>query len=143
MTIDIDAIHAQQIELGQAIWDMNETDARIASLEYGMLVGQRLVHLGPNVDAHLIDPWMADTYSDLYKDRYGTRPRGHSYATMKAWMDNIPPLEPQDDELDIADWEINPSDVDDSTMIKLLDFQEVYGISAMSQAMKFMDMKEY
>jgi hypothetical protein len=107
-----------------------------------------LAAYGEDGPAHKVDPWMFDTYSDLYKDRNGVRPRGDNYRTMATWMANISPLPPLDDEEevdgdrfdpDISGWEAE----DDDLAIRVRDFEDVYGVSALGQAMQFMDMKEY
>lgn len=112
---------------------------------------------GVDADAPVVDPWMFDVYSDLYKDRYNIRPRGHSYRTMMTFMDNIPPLEDfEEEELedegdrfdpDISKWageddeEIKPMDLvikpDADFEARLKDFEDVYGVPAFSQAINF------
>jgi hypothetical protein len=128
--------------LSDAIWHMDEPAAIEAREEYKQYVQKNIQLFSVDAPAGMIDPWMADTYSDLYKDRYGFRPRGHSYLSMKQWMDNIPPLYHDDDD-DLWVEEYNPSDRDESEIIRALDFKDVYGISVMDQAMKFMDVREY
>lgn len=145
-------INDQIVELTEGFFQCSEAEQERRRVLYREQLQPELLEMyGPESPAHLVDPWMADTYSDLYKDRYNMRPRGHSYATMKRFMDNIPPLEDFiDDEDDVEgdrfDPDISQWGADESTedqLMRVRDFEEVYGVSAMGQAMKFMDMGDY
>jgi hypothetical protein len=93
-------------ELVESFYHCSEEEQLAMSKEMNEdLIPVLLAYHGPSAPAHTIDPLMADCYGDLYKDRYYVRPRGHSYATMKAFMDNVPPLEDEDDEDRVAPYE--------------------------------------
>lgn len=136
----IAAIEARSVELFRAYFQLSDAQQEAATVEYTTVLQPALLaHYGPDALATVVDPWAADTYSDLYKDRNGFRPRGHSYATMKAFMDNIPPLEddadePHDGEEDDRQAELAQMidayySFDDQTEADLRDFEEVYGVS--------------
>jgi len=44
----------------------------------------------PNADVSESDPWSAETYSDLYKDQHGFRPRHHiTGPDARAWLEQF------------------------------------------------------
>lgn len=143
-------INDQIVELTEGFYQCSEAEQERRRALYHEIQPELLALLGEDAPAHSVDPWMADVYTDLYKDRYNIRPRGHTYATMKSFMDNIPPLEDFNDEdegegdrfdPDISQWADDETTEDQ--LMRVRDFEEVYGVSAMGQAMRFMDMGDY
>jgi len=170
---ELSQVVARVNEVTEGFFRCSEAEQEARRTEYRTVLQPALLAAyGEDAPGHMVDPWMADTYSDLYKDRYGCRPREYSYRTMKSFMDNIPPLEDfldeedemdgieraqleaafpsltggeQDDEdegdrfdPDITKW---VSD-EDEVAAAARDFEEVYGVSAMGQALKFHGMVE-
>jgi hypothetical protein len=142
-------------ELTKDFFRDSEEGQELRREEYKQIVPILLAYYGEEGLGFKVDPWMAETYNELYKDRYNVRPREYSYRTMMAFMNNIPPLEDflddEDDAFeeegdrfdpDISGWGSEADDVADVAM-RARDFEEVYGVSAMGQAMRFMDMGEY
>lgn len=150
---ELSQIVARVNEVTEGFFRCSEAEQEARRTEYRTILQPALLAAyGEDAPGHTVDPWMADTYSDLYKDRNGSRPRGHSYKYMAAWMANIPPLEDGDDifaddedeaegdrfDPDISKW---GSD-EDEVAAAARDFEEVYGVSAMGQALKFHGMVE-
>ena len=135
MTQAIAALEARAVEMFVGYFQKSEADQEAMTAEYKDVIQPALLaHYGADACATVVDPWMAETYSDLYKDRYGFRPRGHSYATMKAFMDNIPPLEDfiEDEAEQKARFEAmidSYYSFDARTEEELRDFEDVYGVS--------------
>lgn len=66
--------------LGDDIYDLyreGKYEAWFARLGCYNRIQEALEALWPDLHAGVTDPWQYDTYSDLYKDDYGFRPRGH------------------------------------------------------------------
>lgn len=143
MTQAIAAVEARAVELFRGYFQLSEAQQDAATVEYKTVLQPALLaHYGPDALATVVDPWSADVYSDLYKDRNGFRPRGHSYTTMKAFMDNVPPLEDDADEVhfphdgeeedrqaELAQMTDAYYSFDDQTEADLRDFEDVYGVS--------------
>ena len=143
MTQAIAAVEARSVELFRAYFQLSEEQQTAATDEYKTVLQPALLaHYGPDALATVVDPWSADVYSDLYKDRNGFRPRGHSYATMKEFMDNVPPLEDDADEVhfphdgeeedrqaELAQMTDAYYSFDDQTEVELREFEDVYGVS--------------
>ncbi len=133
MTQEIAALEARASELYDGYFLKSEAEQTAMTEEYKNVIQPALLaHYGADALATLVDPWMAETYSDLYKDRAGFRPRGHSYATMKDFMDNIPPLEedePEDRDARLEAMIDTYYSFDDTTEAELRDFEDVYGVS--------------
>lgn len=137
MTQAIAALEARAAEMFSGYFQKPEAEQDAMTAEYKNVIQPALLaHYGADALGNVVDPWMAETYSDLYKDRYGFRPRGHSYAVMKAFMDNIPPL--VDDNEDEAEAEEQARleamtdsyySLDARTEEELRDFEDVYGVS--------------
>lgn len=133
----IEAVEARSLELYQGYFQLSDAQQVAATTEYQTVLQPALLaHYGPDALASVVDPWMASAYSDMYKDRNGFRPRGHSYATMKSFMDNVPPLEEDNDEgpdAELAALTDQMSDAyysfDNHTEAELRDFEDVYGVS--------------
>jgi hypothetical protein len=137
-------------ELTEGFFRCSDAEQTARTAEYKTVLQPALLAAyGAEAPGHLVDPWMADSYSDLYKDRYNVRPREYSYATMKAFMDNVPPLEDflddEEDEVDgdrfdpdISKWAAEEDDLD----ARIREYEDVYGVSAMGQALKFSGMLE-
>lgn len=142
----INELHAGYFQCSDA-----EQEARTSEYKE-VLQPALLAAYGEDAPAHTVDPWMADCYSDLYKDRNGFRPRGHSYKAMASWMANIPPLEDGDElfddgedgdrfDPDITKWVLD--DEHDEVARAAREFEELYGVSAMGQALKFHGMVDH
>lgn len=74
------------IALGDGIWDADtlEKFARRGAYHH---MSRALEEMFPDAPGGRTDPWSAETYSDLYKDDYGCRPRGHvTGREMRAWL---------------------------------------------------------
>lgn len=131
---DIAALEARASDMYIGYFRKSEAEQTAMTEEYKTVIQPALLaHYGADALATLVDPWMAETYSDLYKDRAGFRPRGHSYATMKSFMDNIPPLEDEDEPED-RDARLEALidtyySFDNQTEADLRDFEDVYGVS--------------
>ena len=139
-------------ELTENFFRCSEAEQETRREEYRQIVPVLLALLGEDAPGHSVDPWTADAYSDLYKDRYNHRPREYSYRTMMAFMNDIPPLEDfMDDEdedrfdPDISAWDEDEHETehDNNLLERVRDYEEVYGVSVIGQAMRFMDMGEY
>jgi hypothetical protein len=130
-------IQDQIAELSDGFYMCSTEEQETRRVIYDQVQKELLEMYGENAQANLVDPWMFDIYSDLYKDRYNVRPRGHTYATMKAFMDNIPPLEDEEDDEenddrfdpDIEQWE---ADLWEDEAVR--DFEEVHGVSISHEA---------
>lgn len=133
-------------EITERFWDADEAEQAILRKEYReVLQPALLAAYGPYESCFMVDPWMAETFSDLYKDRNGIRPRSFNYRAMVEWMSNIPPLEEDEPEGDRFDPDITKwVDDEDEFAAQVRDFEEVYGVSAMGQALRFNGMlKDY
>ena len=130
---DIAALEARASDMYIGYFRKSEAEQTAMTEEYKTVIQPALLaHYGADALATQVDPWMAETYSDLYKDRAGFRPRGHSYATMKSFMDNIPPLEedePEDRDARLEALIDTYYSFDDATEADLRDFEDVYGVS--------------
>ena len=140
-------------EITRGFFGKSEQEQEVLRTEYrNVLQPALLAAYGEDAYCHMVDPWMAETFSDLYKDRNGIRPRGFSYKYMAEWMANIPPLEDGDeiyaDDEDEVDGDRFDPDIsqwgkdEDEIAAAARDFEEVYGVSAMGQALKFHGMVE-
>jgi hypothetical protein len=125
-------------EITERFWDADEAEQAVLRAEYReVLQPALLAAYGPNESCFIVDPWTAETFSDLYKDRNGFRPRSFNYRAMMDWMANIPPLEDEDRfDPDITKWDDADEDEED-VMERAADFEQVYGVSAMGQALRF------
>jgi hypothetical protein len=77
---------AMLIVLGDGIWDVPlvEKFARRGAYHH---IRKALEVLYPQASGSLTDPWIAEVYSELYKDDYGFRPRGHMNGKqMREWV---------------------------------------------------------
>lgn len=77
---------AMLIVLGDGIFEASlvEKFARRGAYHH---IRKALEGLYPEASGSLTDPWIAETYSELYKDDYGVRPRGHlTGKAMRAWV---------------------------------------------------------
>lgn len=77
---------AMLIVLGDGIFEASlvEKFARRGAYHH---IRKALEGLYPEASGSLTDPWIAETYSELYKDDYGVRPRGHlTGKAMRLWV---------------------------------------------------------
>ena len=145
----LEILEQRVTEVTDKFWDVSEAEQEILRKEYRTVLQPALLAAyGEDASGFRVDPWTGEVFSDLYKDRNGFRPSNVSYRTMMEWMANIPPLEEDEDvaqgdrfDPDISQWE-DAARADDAET-RARDFEEVYGVSAMGQAMHFLDMKEY
>ncbi len=145
---ELSQVVARINELYEGYFQCSDAEQEARTAEYkNVLQPALLAAYGENAYCHMVDPWQAETYSELYKDRNGFRPREHSYKTMAAWMANIPPLEDSDElfadeengdrfDPDISKWD----EADDDFEARVRDYEDVYGVPAMGQALKFAGM---
>ena len=130
---DIAALEARAADMYTNYFRKSEAEQTAMTEEYKTVIQPALLaHYGADALATQVDPWTAEVYSDLYKDRAGFRPRGHSYATMKSFMDSIPPLEedePEDRDARLEALIDTYYSFDDATEADLRDFEDVYGVS--------------
>lgn len=90
-------ICAAQLKLGEDIFEFMEAEDHVAVFarqgaynRCRMFTEKRF----PAIHASISDPWSFQTYSDLYKDRNGFRPRGRiTGAEVREWLENLPPLD--------------------------------------------------
>lgn len=134
MTQAIAAFEARAVEMFNGYFSKSEDEQNAMTAEYQTVIQPALLaHYGAAELASIVDPWMFDAYTDLYKDRNGFRPRGHSYAAMKSYMDNLPPLEDDCDDVSEDDDLGTKIDAyysfDSRTEEELRDYQDVYGVS--------------
>lgn len=82
----VDALHDTQNNLLIDIWTTpGNTD--LLNRQYDETVVELLQHLGDEAPASRIDMAQYETFSNLYKDETGTRPKDFSYRQMIEWMD--------------------------------------------------------
>jgi hypothetical protein len=140
---DLFTLEQRVAEISEGFFQASEAEQEARRAEYcNELQPLLLKAYGEDALGIKVDPWMAESYSELYKDRYGSRPRGHSYRYMAAWMENVPPLEDFEEEYvegDRFDPDISTWGSEEDTLERVADYEAVYGVSAMGQAMKFMD----
>ncbi|MGE8141735.1 hypothetical protein ACQKOE_07155 [Novosphingobium sp. NPDC080210] len=77
---------AMLIVLGDGIFEASlvEKFARRGAYHH---IRKALEGLYPEASGSLTDPWIAETYSELYKDDYGVRPRGLlTGKAMRLWV---------------------------------------------------------
>lgn len=135
-------VEARVAVVTERFWDADEAEQAVLRAEYRTeLQPALLAAYGETGPVEQVDPWMAETYSELYKDRCGFRPSGHSYRYVADWMANIPPLE-SDEEVDgdrfdpdITKWVLD--DEHDAVAEAAREFEDVYGVSGMGQALRF------
>lgn len=72
---DAELQQAQNV-LGENIWDCTEREQNARRAAYRATVAT-LEERNPNADVGATDPWTAESYSEVYKDDHGFRPRGH------------------------------------------------------------------
>lgn len=80
-------IYREMMDLGDDFFQAAKEEQTRRRTRYHSLVEELIAILGTDADVGIVDPWLFDSYSDCYKDDVGFRPRGHSYATAKAYMD--------------------------------------------------------
>lgn len=72
--------HAAQLVLGDDIFEYMNSETTEGQVRYFAMQGayarirDALEAIYPEASGNSTDPWSAETYSDLYKDRYGFRP---------------------------------------------------------------------
>ncbi len=90
LTVDnprLHEIYREMLDLGDDFFRASEEEQDRRRTRYHSLVDELIQILGTDANVGIVDPWLFDSYSDCYKDDAGFRPRGHSYATAKAYMD--------------------------------------------------------
>lgn len=113
--------------------------------DYGQSVATLLAYYGPNADASLIDPALADEYAEAFEALKGWRPKEFSYVTAAQFIaavhnradgDADPELEEDRFDPDITDWLNVPSDEEADFHARVRDYEDVFGVSAFGDAMR-------
>lgn len=144
---ELSQVIARVNELHEGYFQCSDAEQEARTAEYQTVLQPALLAAyGEDASCYMVDPWMAECFSDLYKDRNGIRPRDFSYKYMAEWMANIPPLE-DSDELFADDEEVDGDRFDpdiskwgedeDDFEARVRDYEDVYGVSGMGQALKF------
>lgn len=86
-TLSDQAYLIEQIRLAVIDGDQVALDRNLNPL-YDETVADLIVHLGEDTIVRRIDPLLSSTFSDMYKEDVGFRPRNFSYERACRWMDN-------------------------------------------------------
>jgi hypothetical protein len=118
-------------------WSLSDEAQDTLRGEYLQVRNVLLAFYGRDADCALIDPWACESFSDLYKDETGIRPRGvFSYATVHALIakTQVDPAEAEQREAGVEGDRFDPDleslpDDDDTVDYAAIDFQDKYGSS--------------
>ena len=93
--VTVEAAKTAQVAARKLVWDAigtygyDHSEVVNANAEYDTTVTALRELLGPDAHCGEVDSDLYSAYSDLYKDRYNSRPRGHvTYEDVKAFVDD-------------------------------------------------------
>ena len=89
---EVEVLCAAMLSLGEDVFQFMDADNHEDRMEYFGRVGayhrlQKAVEeTYPEELGHLTDPWTAETFSEIYKDRNGFRPSNYTAKEMREWL---------------------------------------------------------